>query len=173
VQDPEPVPHSEIVDRPHVGPPELEHQEHLGGPPTDPSHLHQRADDLVVGLRADARQGQRPVDDLRGEVADRRRLRRREPGATQRGIVDREDALGRRRAVEQGFEAAMDRARRGTGELLEADGPRQFGEVRASRASRPDHRGAFDGDDPRERGRPSRELVARDLQLRAVHGTSS
>ncbi len=41
--------HAEVVDRPHVEPSELEHQEHLGGPAADPAHRRELLHDLVVG----------------------------------------------------------------------------------------------------------------------------
>src|SRR6266852_5602608 len=40
---------TEVVDGPDVEPPELEDQEHLGGPGADPFDERQLSDDLVVG----------------------------------------------------------------------------------------------------------------------------
>src|SRR5579859_4853156 len=39
---------AEVVDGPHVGPPELEDQEHLRGPAADAAHLAQPLDNLGV-----------------------------------------------------------------------------------------------------------------------------
>jgi hypothetical protein len=54
--------------------------------------------------------------------------------------------------VERGFEASVDGAGRGTGELLEADGARELGEVRASRSG------------PTQIGRPVRFDERRELR---------
>ena len=60
----------------------------------------------------------------------------REPSAPQRVDRQREHLLGRRVAVEQRFEAAVDRAGGRPRELLVADRPGQLGEVRAARSAR-------------------------------------
>ena len=65
------IANSEIVHRPDVGPPQLEEQEHLGGPPADSAHRHQARDDLVVAEVVQVVRGDGPVDELRGEVDDR------------------------------------------------------------------------------------------------------
>src|SRR4051812_8125113 len=44
---------AEIAGRPHVEAPELEHQEHLGGPPADPPHAGELSDDVVVAPTTD------------------------------------------------------------------------------------------------------------------------
>src|ERR1051326_442442 len=43
-----------VPDRPHVEPPQLEHQEHFGGPPSDAAHDRESGDDLLIGETADA-----------------------------------------------------------------------------------------------------------------------
>src|SRR5437899_12968516 len=43
-----------VPDRPHVEPPQLEDQEHLGGPPSDTTDDRQAGDDLLVGEPAEA-----------------------------------------------------------------------------------------------------------------------
>src|SRR5256885_8209579 len=43
-----------VPDRPHVEPPQLEDQEHLGGPPSDTTDDRQAGDELLVGEPAEA-----------------------------------------------------------------------------------------------------------------------
>src|ERR1043166_3367581 len=47
-------PNAIVPDRPHVEPPQLEHQEHFGGPPSDAAHDRESGDDLLIGETADA-----------------------------------------------------------------------------------------------------------------------
>ncbi len=93
--------------------------------------------DLGVGAAADAIEHDRPREHVLGKVSDRRRLRRREPGAPQRIDGRREHLLGRGIAVEEGFEAPVDRASGRSRQLLVADRAGQLGEVRPARAARP------------------------------------
>src|SRR5215469_2317711 len=59
---------SEVVDRPHIRPPELKDQEHMGGPAADPTHTRQLRDDLVVGKLVDPIQRHHAVDDLGRQI---------------------------------------------------------------------------------------------------------
>ena len=129
--------HAEVVDRPHVEPAELEHQEHLRGPAPDAAHERELAHDLVVGEARDA---------VELDVA-RRAPSRRGRGSTRpccaerpaRRAASRPGARAPPRASaspsKSGLEAAVDRARRRARELLVADRPHQLGEVRAARAA--------------------------------------
>jgi hypothetical protein len=76
----------EVIDRPHVRPPELEDQEHLGGPAADPAHVRQPRDDRVVGELLDPVQRHRAVDDLGRQVEQGGRLGGRKPGSAQRRL---------------------------------------------------------------------------------------
>src|SRR5207245_725182 len=48
--------HAVVVDRPHIEPPKLKHQEHLRRPPADPTDLDEAGDQLVVRQRVDVAQ---------------------------------------------------------------------------------------------------------------------
>ena len=76
--------HTEIVDRPHVGSPELEEEEHLGRPAADPAHGAETSDDLLVVEGLDAFERHRPIERLRGEIDERGGLVSREPGRAKR-----------------------------------------------------------------------------------------
>src|SRR5262249_27627353 len=90
-----------------------------------PAHGTQALNDLVVAQPTQPREGNRPIHDLRRQVADRRRLRPRHPGAPYLRLGCLQDGLRRQVPVEHGDEAAVDRCRRSARELLVRDGSDQ------------------------------------------------
>ena len=83
--------------------------------------------------RATRSSSTRPSSTFSREIADRRRLRVRQPGAAQRLERQREHGLRRRRTVEERFEPTVDRGRGPARELLVTDHARELGEVRTAR----------------------------------------
>src|SRR5437016_13866022 len=68
-----------VPDRPHVEPPQLEDQEHLGGPPSDTTDDRPAGDELLVGEPAEAMERDGSIHALRREIPDRGELPAREP----------------------------------------------------------------------------------------------
>ena len=105
-----------------------------------------------------------------GEVADRRRLRARQPRAAQRVVADSQHRVGRGHAVEQRLEPTVNRARGPAGELLVADHPRQLGEVRPTFAT-PRNVARPDIGDERSHRRVTTGQIVRRLEVRIHAGT--
>ena len=137
---------AEIVDGPDVEAAQLEHQVHLRGPAADAADGGRAAAISSSSLRLDVRvRTTVPSSDLRGEVAQRRELVRRQAG--RRAASSSETAFsasGVSVSPTVGAHAAVDRLRRAAGELLEDDRAHERGErpVRVARAvaDRPDAR---------------------------------
>ena len=89
----------------------------------DPLHLHEMLDDLVVRQAAEVRQRQAAVRDARGEIAQVADLLARQAAARiAASSVGGEHVLGARPLARiQLAEAAVDRACRFAGQLLEHD----------------------------------------------------
>jgi hypothetical protein len=101
---------------------EVEDQEHLRRPGSDPPNARELGDHLVVGERVEGRRVEHDVavDDPRREVAQRQHLVLREPDPAKLLVGQGEHALGHHLA-ERGDEAAVDRRRCRPGDLLVAD----------------------------------------------------
>jgi hypothetical protein len=131
VDAPPAVADPEVVDGPDIRTVQLEHQEHLGCPAPDASHLHQTLDDLVVAERVEVVHRHGSVDELGGEVDDRRQLVGGESRGPERLGLGGKNALRRDLATEHRDHAAMDAARGRPGQLLEHDRAEQRLERRA------------------------------------------
>jgi hypothetical protein len=124
----ESVAHAEVVDRQHVRPAELEHQQHLHRPASNASHLRETLDDRIVVERFERGSiGHDAFVRLLRQVAQRGDLREREAGGAQRLLRCRQHC-GRRWKLAVTYrvdEAREDRVRRDAVQLLMRDRTRQ------------------------------------------------
>jgi len=132
-------PHSKVVDRQHVGAPEVEHEQHLHRPAADPANLREALDDRgIVELLERGAVGNDRRERLGCEVLEGGDLREREAGGAQ--LLDRgiEHLLRRREAAlaTRGHETREDGVGGGTVQLLMRDRLRQDLERCATRLGR-------------------------------------
>ena len=123
---------AEVADRPHVEPAELEHEEHLGGPPSDAAHQRELARRSSSSeSRATRSSSTSPASTFSARSRIDAVLLADSPAARIVSTGSASTRFGRGVAVERRLEPTVDRARRGARQLLEADRPDQLGEVRA------------------------------------------
>ena len=91
---------AEVADREHVGPLEVEHQEHVRAPDAEALDRYQLGDHLLVGQPAELVQLERAVEHVLGQRAQEADLGARQPGRRAQlvGVVG-QDLLGRWRAA--------------------------------------------------------------------------
>ena len=154
------LPDAEVVDRPDVEASQLEHQVHLGCPAADPAHGDQPLDQLLVASSRRAAEDDGAVEHLRGEVAERGELVRRQARGPERGVGGGVQRLRRQRVADGCAHPPVDRLGGAAGELLEDDRAHERGE-RPVRVARPVADRADAGDEVGEHGVARRDLVDR------------
>src|SRR3990170_2090624 len=85
VGDADPLLQPEVVEREHVGPQQVEHQEHLGGPAADAAHVGELGDDLLVAHPRPVARVDLAVDEVLREVGDVLGLAVRQAASSQLG----------------------------------------------------------------------------------------
>lgn len=105
---------------------QVEHQEHLGGPATDPADAGEVGDDLFVGPVFELFGAEFAADEVEGEVADGGGLLAGEPAEAEGFVIEGGDLRGfgegRFFEFEQAEEFAVDGVGGGAADLLEDDG---------------------------------------------------
>ena len=124
------LPNTEIELRQHVGSAEAEHKEHVRGPPTNALHGGKRGDHALVVQFVQLVDRELAGRDAIRQVPKVSYLLAGQSGGAQLFVRSRQQAGGRRRAVEEGYETTVDGCGRATGQLLLYDSAENVVEVR-------------------------------------------
>jgi hypothetical protein len=117
------APNTKVARGPDIEAAELEDEKHLRRPPTDAAHGGEAVDDFLIALTGESTRSEDDglVEDLAGQIPQRRDLRGGQAGASQRLDRKRQHGFGPHFTVERGDDAAMDRRRGRSRQLLVDD----------------------------------------------------